>query len=114
MTGPGGAPDPGAVQDPGLQAERTRLAWSRTALAMAVLGALELHPTRVDLPLVDRVPGLVMLLAAVGVGVAGGRRYRSIRRAVAAGGTPASVTSLAVVAVLVLLPAVIGLAAVWV
>lgn len=76
--------DPQQVYDVGLQAERTRLAWARTALALAVIGTLELHVGRTDVALVDRVPGVLTLLAAAGCWVYGGFRYRSVIRALTA------------------------------
>jgi uncharacterized membrane protein YidH (DUF202 family) len=56
--------DPGPPDDPedldrGLAAERTRLAWARTAIAFAAVGALGLRN--------DVVIGLVMLAATPGV-----------------------------------------------
>lgn len=98
------------VHDAGLQAERTRLAWARTALAMAVIGALELHIGRADVAVLDRLPGLSMLLTAVGSWVYGGRRYRRITAALADGRPVADHRQGRVLALLALLPAAI---AVW-
>ena len=103
-----------AVQDPGLQAERTRLAWSRTALTLAVVGALELHPTRPDLSLVARVPALLTMLLAVAVWVYGGRRYLRVRAALEAGRSILPRHSTAALGLLVVLPAVVALWAVWI
>lgn len=77
--------DPQRVHDVGLQAERTRLAWARTALALAVVGTLELHVGRTDLALVNRIPGVLTLLTAAGCWAYGGRRYRRVIRTLGAG-----------------------------
>jgi uncharacterized membrane protein YidH (DUF202 family) len=55
---------------PGLQAERTRLAWDRTALSFATYGALLLHS--------GHIPGIVVILSGFAVLVAGRRRYRRL------------------------------------
>ncbi|GLW93905.1 DUF202 domain-containing protein [Actinokineospora globicatena] len=59
--------------DRGLQAERTRLAWTRTGLACAAVGALLLHGARTPVAL---VAGLLVLLCAAGMVLCGARRYR--------------------------------------
>ncbi|PWW56301.1 DUF202 domain-containing protein [Actinokineospora spheciospongiae] len=97
-----------AVQDPGLQAERTRLAWSRTALATAALGALLLHGARSPVGLVC---GGAVLLTAAGVLLRGIGRYRHIRRAVAAGRSVVDGSG-SPMGLLVLLPAAAALIAV--
>lgn len=94
----------------GLQAERTRLSWARTALALAVIGALELHVGRSDLTVVDRLPGLVMMVVAVGCWVYGGQRYLTITRSLAVGRSVVNHRQGVVLAGLSLLPAAI---AVW-
>lgn len=96
------------VKDPGLQAERTRLAWARTSLAMAVVGALELHAGGGTASLVGRLPGALMVLLAAGCWGHGGRRYRRITRALAAGRLVAEVGG-PIMAALALIPAVIAL-----
>lgn len=100
---------PQPVHDVGLQAERTRLAWARTALALAVIGALELHVGRADLALADRLPGLVMLLIAVGCWAYGGRRYLRITRALAAGTPVHDHRQSLVLTALALVPAAVAL-----
>ncbi len=70
------------MHDPGLQAERTRLAWSRTALTTAAYGALLLHAAR---SVAGAVSGVVVLGLAFALLVCGAARYRFVRRAVAAG-----------------------------
>jgi uncharacterized membrane protein YidH (DUF202 family) len=98
------------VHDIGLQAERTRLSWARTSLALAVIGALELHIGRADLAMLDRLPGVVMLLVAVGCWAYGGRRYLTITRSLAAGRSVVNLRQHLVLAGLSLLPAAV---AVW-
>ncbi|OLR89435.1 DUF202 domain-containing protein [Actinokineospora bangkokensis] len=92
MTGP----------DRGLQAERTRLAWSRTAFAAAVLGTLLTHSARGPFALVAGLCSLLVPVVVLGLGVA---RYRHVRRAVA-GGSPATTPGVqALLLVVVLVPA---------
>lgn len=77
---------PGRVFDAGLQAERTALAWRRTALAMAV-GAVGVG--RLAVPVLG---ALALLAAAVGlaqavlVAVAAGRRYRLVHESLTSRG----------------------------
>ena len=64
------------IRDPGLQPERTRLAWQRTALACAGVGVLLLHG--VGGPIGYIAAGIV-LACAVGFATIGRRRrYESV------------------------------------
>ena len=80
MTGAGQAPDPG------LQAERTALAWRRTSLALAVaaVGAGRLAAPTLGV-LAFALAGLG-LVQAVAVGWRAARRYRAVHRTPTAGG----------------------------
>ncbi|AXL11188.1 DUF202 domain-containing protein [Microbacterium foliorum] len=64
--------------DPGLQPERTELAWRRTALAIAVCSLLSLRVLPVALPAPAAafgvIPGLLGLLAACAIWMAARRR----------------------------------------
>ncbi len=82
---PGRRPEP--VIDPGLQAERTMMAWQRTSLGVGAIGALLLHHTGGRTLLA--IPGAAGLLAALVLLVATEHRYvRTVRRVTA--GEPAS------------------------
>lgn len=59
--------------DPGLQAERTAMAWQRTALGIGGVSALLLHHG--SGALLSSLPGLVGLLGAVALIVAVETRY---------------------------------------
>ena len=109
---PAPTPEPERVLDRGLQAERTRLAWSRTALSLAVIGALMLHPFGRHLSLHQTVPGWAMLIFAGVTWWYGGHRYRLVVAAVRAGRSIASGRYVRTFAWLCLLPAVFGLWAV--
>ena len=61
--------------DRGLQAERTRLAWSRTALSFAAVGALMLHSGMSTGDRLHQLPGLIGLCAAAATYLLGVRRY---------------------------------------
>jgi uncharacterized membrane protein YidH (DUF202 family) len=64
------------VADAGLQAERTYLAWQRTGLSFAAVGALLVHAAGgVKHPLSD-VPGLIGLAVGAVVLLRGLLRYR--------------------------------------
>ena len=81
----------GRVFDTGLQAERTALAWRRTALAMAVsaVGAGRLAAPVLG-PLALVVAGLGLLQAVVLAG-ASWRRYRTVHGSLVVHGTLAMV-----------------------
>lgn len=68
--------------DPGLQIERTELAWRRTALAIAIGSLLSLRVLPLALPAGVAgwgfAPGLVGLLCACALWFAGRRRQREL------------------------------------
>ncbi len=76
-----------AVVDPGLQSERTAMAWQRTVLGVGGVSALLLH--RADGNPLAAVPGVVGLLVALALLVVVERRYERTVRRVVAGETPA-------------------------
>ena len=79
---------PGRAFDPGLQAERTALAWTRTAAAVGVNALLTLRAGLTqDRPWVMRL-GAVLLLAAIAVAI-----YSVVRRhQLRCMGTPAAIS----------------------
>lgn len=101
--------------DPGLQPERTRLAWSRTALAFLANGGLMLHAGhRLD-HWGWMVPGAVIIAVSVCVYVAGTVRFRrvddAIRRGTPVAGTlPIALTAAAAVLVALLAAVVLATA----
>jgi uncharacterized membrane protein YidH (DUF202 family) len=68
------------VLDRGLQAERTRLAWSRTALSFAAVGALLLHNAITTGDRLRGVPGLIALCSAAAAYLLGVSRYHATNR----------------------------------
>lgn len=89
---------------PGLQAERTLLAWQRTSLSMAAGGALLLHYTVERFGTVSATAGALALGASVVAYLASRRRYGSVHRdadgygRVQDAGLPCALVSLAVMA----------------
>jgi uncharacterized membrane protein YidH (DUF202 family) len=87
--GPGGPrAHPTDQLDPGLQSERTQLAWQRTGLGFAGIGALFLHKA-FDGHLVLAIPGLLTLLTAALLTSRAQRRYRVTVAAIDLGRSPA-------------------------
>jgi putative membrane protein len=72
--------------DVGLAAERTAMAWQRTALALAAFSALLVHLA--DSDLVVAAPGLGGLVLALALLVMGERRYATAVRRVEEGRSP--------------------------
>jgi uncharacterized membrane protein YidH (DUF202 family) len=102
---------PDAVFDAGLQAERTALAWRRTALALAVgaVGAGRLAAPVVGVLAVG-LAGLG-LVQAVAVAVAAQRRYRVAHRSLTARGDLTAVRAGLPIAALALSAGTVGLLA---
>ena len=72
--------------DPGLQAERTAMAWQRTALGIGGVSALLLH--HADGALLPSLPGTAGLLAALGLLLVVEARYVHNSRHGEAGNSP--------------------------
>ena len=95
--------------DRGLQAERTRLAWSRTALSFGAVGALLLHGGVTSGDRLRWVPGLIGLSCAAATYLLGVIRYHDTNRKVAreqsmtSAGAVRALTALTVLTVLVAL-----------
>jgi uncharacterized membrane protein YidH (DUF202 family) len=66
--------------DPGLQAERTLLAWQRTCLSVAAGGALLVHVSVDRLGPAGLVAGVLCLALAAFAYLASIHRYRSVHR----------------------------------
>lgn len=77
-----------ASHDAGLQAERTSMAWQRTALGVGGVSALLLHDAK-DKPL-TALPGALGLGVALALLVITELRYEHTVRKVAAGQSPVS------------------------
>jgi uncharacterized membrane protein YidH (DUF202 family) len=102
---------PSEILEPGTQSERTYLAWQRTGLGFAAVGALLLHAA-VDGHRPLFFPGLITLIVtAVLVGRAQ-LRYRATMAAIRLGRSPADHRALAVTAVLTGALCLTGLAAI--
>lgn len=67
--------------DPGLQLERTSLSWTRTALAIAVAGALAMRITVTHLGMVSVFLGLTGIALALTAACIAGSRYRRAAQA---------------------------------
>lgn len=70
------------VVDPGLQAERTRLSWSRTALGFCATGGLVMHAGRIGASPIGMVLGLIVFAFGIVVYACGRVRYRDTAAAV--------------------------------
>jgi uncharacterized membrane protein YidH (DUF202 family) len=74
--------------DPGLQAERTSLAWRRTALSVAVGSLIALRVLPPQLGALGYAVGLLGLLWSVDLALTARRRYRDGSRLVRTGDDP--------------------------
>jgi len=100
------------TRDPGLQAERTALAWSRTSLAVLANALLVVRSGLVSERTTITALGFVLLLAAAAIYLHGAWRRRellSVHRAVA----PRAGVMVAA-ALMAMTACAIGLASVWV
>jgi predicted aconitase len=99
-----------APPDPGLQQQRTGLAWTRSSLVVAANARLVARAGTIGeaLPLV--AAGVVLVLAAAGIMLHGRRRQQQIAALLTTGRTP---LDLAGARALVVVAVVIAAAAVW-
>lgn len=95
--------------DPGVQAERTRLAWSRTALSFGAVGALMLHNGMSSSNRLYELPGLVGLCAAATTYLIGVRRYHTTIRKVPRRQPMTSVAAVRILTALTTLTVVLAL-----
>lgn len=94
----------------GAQAERTRLSWNRTALAIAVNAALLTHTGGTSLA--RHIAAMAVFIAAVGCFIFADRRYRQINAAVRSGRRVTVVLHVRTVGLLAFAPALIALGAI--
>ena len=89
------------ARDAGLQAERTSLAWSRTALTASVAALLVTRGGVVTHQSALTVVGVLLLGIAVATLVAARRRHAAIERALVAGRSPVNRNGMLMLATLV-------------
>jgi uncharacterized membrane protein YidH (DUF202 family) len=97
------------VLDRGLQAERTRLAWSRTALSFAAVGALLLHNGLTTGDPMHGLPGVIALSSAAATYLLGVGRYHATNRRVPRGQSMTSVGSVRAITALTALTVAVAL-----
>ena len=102
-----------AVVDPGLQSERTRLAWDRTALSFSTFGALLVHAGHRTTSPLSLGLGIALICSGFVIYVLGRRRYRRLVASLRDGGAAPRPRALPVVSALAIMTTVLsGLAAV--
>ena len=97
------------VLDSGLQAERTRLAWSRTALSFGAVGALMLHTGMSSGNRTDELPGLIALCSAAATYLLGVGRYHTTNREVSCGRPPSAAAAIRALTALTTVTVVLAL-----
>lgn len=95
------------IFDRGGQAERTRLSWNRTGLALGVNAALLIQHSSTGFA--AHVPALAMLALALACFAFAGLRYRQITEAVWHGRSVVVLAQLRGLALITVVPAVIAL-----
>lgn len=100
-------------RDSGLQAERTALAWNRTALAVAVNGVLVLRAGMVGNAMLLLAFGALLLLAAIGATAYSSIRKRQLLRTAEAPAA-SSPLALALAASVALIACAVGVASILV
>ncbi len=93
--------------DVGLQAERTAMAWERTALGVGGVSAMMLHGTTSNL--LTALPGMLGLGVALGLLVMAQLRYEHTVRRIGDGLTPAAAPLVLTLAVTVATLAVLSI-----
>jgi uncharacterized membrane protein YidH (DUF202 family) len=100
----------GTLFDPGLQPERTELAWRRTVLSLLIGGLVSLRLLPSTLGAWSLVPSLLGLALTAALWVLAQRRARRVRRALEDGGQPPGGALLLLLSTLVCGGAVLALA----
>lgn len=98
--------------DPGLQPERTNLAWRRTTVAMTVGALLWLRFAPPALGVWSAVAGVTGALVSVALGFGARKRARKIARALRTGRPLPGATTMTILALVTAGGAIIGLASV--
>ncbi|MFW2333058.1 DUF202 domain-containing protein [Ilumatobacter sp.] len=92
-------PRPTAVFDPGLQHERTALAWERTAIAAMVAGVLMARYASLSLHFVFAFIGLGQVVVGAGVLLWSAKHYDDLHGPLRAGDSPIHPTAARVVGI---------------
>jgi uncharacterized membrane protein YidH (DUF202 family) len=94
------------TDDPGLQPQRTTLAWTRTAIGCGGLAALLVRHAVLTGRIIDVIAAVLAITATVSVLILGRRRRDSVTDRISRGQTPVTRPSVVTVAALIALLAV--------
>jgi uncharacterized membrane protein YidH (DUF202 family) len=95
--------------DPGLQPERTALAWRRTALAMMLGPVAAARVLAPDLGALAALAALAGLAVGVFIGVVSAKRHRDVFRVLSSTGDPRELPGAALLLVTAAAPVVCGI-----